>query len=206
MNTITNKIIDGRIATFSTNRDALRNEAQEIAMLIFYHAAPKAVSADCNGHGDVSRAIKLVKAMPTSWGEQMKTWFEKYTPIRMKVSSARCELDPAYKALSVKDKPSAWLIEEALATPFWEASVERPVKEYDFPALLKMIEQTGSRIQKKIEAGEVKADDVASAWAIVTAISGLKVERVKVEAAANDTNTEEPKKNTARAPRVRKAA
>lgn len=212
---ITNKMIDGEIATFTTNRNVLRDHAVKIAMMIFLHAAPKEVSTDADGTGDCTRAVKLVRAMPNSWGGQMIDWFKAFTPIRIKLSDKgtdKCEYDPAYKKLSPAEKKAQafdwWQIVEANATPFYEVRPEEPAqKDYDFKALVEMVARLSKTIDKKIEDGKVPEADIMSAKAISAAVAGLKFERVKDKAPANDpTPAEEVQKNTARAPRVRKAA
>ena len=51
-------MIDKALVTFTTNRDKLRDAAHEIAMMVFYHAAPSEIgdecttSVDCSPEGD----------------------------------------------------------------------------------------------------------------------------------------------------------
>lgn len=191
MTAITLRKIDAEIQAFTTNRDKLRDQAHAIAMMIFYHAAPKEVGANCQGTGDCTRGIKLVKAMPKSWAAQMVQWFREYTPIRIVPANDKCEFDPKYKKLSPKDKLEWWKLELANETPFHEVTDEPDaVRIYDFSQLIKMVEQLSKRIEKKLENDEVKPEDVESAKLISATLSGLHFEKVKVEAPANANEAE----------------
>lgn len=180
---ITLKQIDEKRALVRSMGRELNGLIHEIAMMIFYHAAPKEISDDCQGSGDCTRAVKLVRDMPASMRRTtLIAWFTEYTPIRIKLSDNgdKCEFDPKYKKLSKEDKLGWWKLEEAAETPFYDIAERVPEeKSYDFAALLKMVERLGSQIQKKVDEGKVKPEDVPSALALVTAVSGLKVERVK---------------------------
>lgn len=186
------KSIDKRIATFTTNRDKLRNDAHEIAMLVVNHAAPTACGPNAQGTGDCTRMLRLMQAMPSSWAEQMDYWLRQFTPIRVVVKNGKCEYSKEYKALgSAEEKVEAWNLEGAAATPYYEAKKEEaPKPALDFEALCKMVEGLGKRIAKKVEDNEVKPEDRASAEAIAKQISALKLRRVKVasDAAAQASN------------------
>ena len=192
--TITLKEIDSRIKTFSANAKAVNLECHEIAMAILRHAAPKDVSDDCQGSGDCTRAVKLVRAMPASMRRTMLIqWFETYSPVRIKLSDRgdKCEFDPKYKKLSKADKLDWWNLEGAAEEPFFDLAEKTPEeKTYDFKALMAMVERLSKTIEKKVEEGKVPAEDIESAKAIARAVSGLKVERVK--APANTDSAEEP--------------
>lgn len=188
------KQIDAKIATFTTNRAKLQTLGHEIAMMIFLHAAPAAVGPDCMGTGDCTRAIKLAKAMPKSWATQIENWLIANTPIRVVTKNDKCEYDPAYKKLSAEDKLTWWKLEQANTTPFYELEEpESATTILDFAALLKMVSGLSARIEKKIEAGEVKPEDVLSAQAVAVALSGLKVEKVVGTATNDDTKTPKAK-------------
>lgn len=190
--TVTLKQIDTQIGQVKSLGREYNTLIHETALMIFYHAAPKEISDDCVGAGNCTRAVKLVRAMPASMRRTtLIAWFKEFTPIRIKLSDNgdKCEFDPAYKKLSKEDKLAWWKLEEAGETPFYEIAENVPEeKSYDFAALLKMVERLGSQIQKKVDEGKVKPEDVPSALALVTAVSGLKVERVKPKADnTNDT-------------------
>jgi len=201
MTKITKKQIVAQIAKFTTSRDALRQHAHEIGMMIFRHAAPADIT-DCSGTGDCTLAIELVRAMPGSWGTQMIAWFKKFTPIRVVEQSGKCEYDPKYKAL-VREEMTAeqkadgnlekltwWDIEAANTIPFWEVVEEkRSQEEYDWKKLLALVSRLSSTIEKKIADDKIKPEDVPSAKAMVVKLSGLTFERVETPASAeNDTD------------------
>lgn len=191
---ITLKQIDTQIAQVKTLGREYNALIHETGMMIVRHAAPKEIDVDCQGSGDCTRAVKLVRAMPASMRRTtLIAWFKEFTPIRIKLSDNgdKCEFDPKYKKLSKEDKLSWWRVEDAAETPFYDIAEQVPEeKSYDFAALLKMVERLGSQIQKKVDEGKVKADDVPSALALITAVSGLKVERVKP--VANNENPSGP--------------
>lgn len=196
MTAITLKAIDKKIATFTTNRNTLRDLGHEIGMMILRHAAPKEVSADCSGSGDCTRALRLIEAMPKSWGEQMTAWFKAFSPIRVVVKNGKCEFAPEYKKLAPAQKPDAWNLEQAAQTPFYEATEEPDAKPaLDFAALCKLVEGLGKRIATKVEKGEVKEEDRESALAIAKQVQSLKLRRVK--APANTDTPEVPAKKQA---------
>lgn len=191
----TNKItlaqIDEKISSFTTNRKALQSLGHEILMMIFRHAAPVEVSPDCSGSGDCTRALKLLEQMPKSWAAQADNWLRQNTPIRVVVKNKKCEFDPAYKKLSKQDKLTWWKLEEANVTPFYELEEpEAKTTDLDFEALVKLIESTAKRIEKKVEEGHVKADDVLTALDVASRLKGFKVKRVKPAPANTDDSGE----------------
>jgi hypothetical protein len=173
--TITLKKIDSKIATFSTNRAKLQTLGHEIAMLVFMHAAPKAVSDDCSGTGDCTRALKLSKQMPKSWQTQLENWFKAYTPIRLVTKNDKCEYDSKYKGEADADvKLAFWKMAEANETPFYE--LDEPESASDpmtLEQILAMIPALAKRIESKADKGEVVADALPQARAIAKALSGL---------------------------------
>lgn len=165
-----NKIIDRKIATFTTNRDKLKNLGHEIAMMIFDHA---------NEHGDCTRAIKLAKALPNSWQPQMEAWFKAFSPIRVVIQNNKCGFDPAFKKATSENKAGFWDREEALATPFFDLMEEPKVGQVlDFADLVALVQRVGKQIKKKIEDGQVADEDVLSAQAIVRTVSTLSFRRI----------------------------
>lgn len=184
---ITNSTIDAALASFTTNRDKLRDQAHAIAMMIFYHAAPKEVSDDCNGTGDCTRAPKLIEVMPRGWADLMRTWFHTFTPIRISTDGKTVGYDKKYAKLSADKKLDWWKLEEANTTRFDLLAEDRGqgVRILDFDTMVKMVGQLANRIENKVKEDEVKPEDVLTAKAIASALSGLKFERVK----ASDVET-----------------
>jgi hypothetical protein len=205
MATVTLAKIDAQIASFTTNRNKLRELGHEIGMMILRHAAPKEVSDDCSGSGDCTRALKLMREMPKSWAAQMDNWFRQFSPIRVVVKNDKCEFDPAYKKLSKDDKLKAWRLEDAAQTPFYELDEpEVQGKPLDFMALVKMVEQLSKRIETRVEKGEVLEEDIPSALDIAKRLSGLKLKRIRP--ASNDKAEESGEGNVTNMPKPKKAA
>lgn len=184
------KKIDREIDKFATTAAAVNVMAHNIAMMIFRHAAPEAVGPDCQGTGDCTRAVRLVRAMPASFRRSMMVeWFRENTPIRIKLSENgdKCGYDPAYKKLSSDDKVKAWNLENANTVPFYEIAERTPEeKPFDFAAMLKTHEANIKRIETYIKKGRVPEADIPSAKAFVEKLAKVRVNRVS----ANDTATE----------------
>lgn len=171
--------IDKEIATFTANRDALKALGHKVAMMIVYHAAPKAASDECNGTGDCTRALALMEALPKSWAAQYQTWLGAFTPIRVNVSAGNVGYDKKYQKLSAEEKLAWWKIEEANTTPFYDFSKEPEVKPFDFAALKKLLDRLPNQIQKKINDGLVSDEDMATMLAAKEQLEGLVVRKVK---------------------------
>lgn len=182
--TITLKKIDTKIATFSTNRAKLQTLGHEIAMMVFMHAAPKAVSDDCSGTGDCTRALKLAKQMPKSWQTQLENWFKAYSPIRLVTKNDKCEYDPKYKGEADADvKLAFWKMAEANETPFFELDEPESASEpMTLEQILAMIPALAKRIESKADKGEVVADALPQARAIAKALSGLSFASLNAKA------------------------
>lgn len=189
---ITLKQIDKKLTTFTTSREKLKLLAHEIGMMVIRHAAPVDASygaLTCDGSGDCTRAIKLIREMPKSWAEQMRLWFNEFTPIRVVVKNDKCEFDPKYKKLSPTEKLDWWKVDAANTTPFFDLNEEPDVeKSYSFEELVALVGRLSKSIQSKMDRGEVKSEDEESAKGIVTILSGLRFNRVKVETPAADNS------------------
>lgn len=160
------KNIDRNIRTITTNAAKLNMLIHETGVMVLEHAKE---------HGDCTRALALVKAMPASMRRTMLVlWFETYSPIRIREANDKVGiLKEAAKGYT------DWDIEGAKETPFFELANQNPEKSYSFEDLVKMVERLSKQIEKKIEEGKVPEGDVASAQALAITIGGLKVERVK---------------------------
>lgn len=157
-----------RFATITTNSAKLNLYIHETAVEILEHAKE---------HDDCSYAQELVMTLPASFRRSMLIlWFGTFSPIVVK--------DDA-KWVAKAQKPAAKLfvpydIEGGKAKPFYEMAEAIPEgKTYDFEALLEMVARLGKTISKKIEDGKVADADVNSANAIVSALAGLKVSKVR---------------------------
>ena len=183
MAAITLKAIDAKLASFRTTKTALQNLGHEIAMMIFDHAY---ASDDC------TRALALAAEMPKSWEPQLTAWFKAFTPILVVKSRDDVGLHPKFKTerkaeggvgalASPVTYAKYWKREAAMETPFFMfAEPEAEVKLLDFAALVKLVQSLATRIEGKIEKGEIKADDVPSAHAIATSVKALNFKPVVV--------------------------
>lgn len=174
------KTIDGNIKRIVTNAAKLNQLIHTTAMLIVEHAKE---------HGDCTRAQTLVNAMPASMRKTMLVlWFSTFTPIVVKAD------DTAWNAKMHKEGTKLFVpfdLDAARETPFFTLAEQNPeAKILDFAALVKLVEGLGKRIESKIEKGEVKEEDKASAKAIADRINSLKFEPVKADndAAADDSD------------------
>jgi hypothetical protein len=160
------KIIDRNIRTITTNVKKLNELIHTTAVLIMAHAEQ---------HGDCTRALTLVKAMPASFRRSMLIkWFEEYSPIRVSVTNDRVGILPK-TAKNYRD----FDVKAGTETPFYEIAERNPEKEYDFDALVKMVESLATTINRRVDNGKVPEADAASAKAMVAKLSSLKFSRVK---------------------------
>lgn len=167
------KKIDSNIKRIVTNAAKLNVLIHETALLVLGHAAE---------HGDCTRALALVKAMPASHRRTMLiAWFDKYSPIRVILANDKVGM--------LKDTAKGFVafnVEGATAEPFYaiaEATPEKP--PFDLNAMLKFIESAAKRVQTQIDEGRVPDADVSTAQALIASIKAVKVERV---VPANDPN------------------
>lgn len=163
------KKIDSNIKLIIVNAAKLNERIHDTAVMIAAHA---------NEHGDCTRALTLVKAMPASMRRTMLVlWFETFTPIRIKLTADKVGMLKAdAKTFTPFD------LDGGKAKPFYELAEETPEKSYDFDALVKLVESLGKQIEKKVEAGKVPANDVEGAMAIARTVQGLKFQRPAVAA------------------------
>lgn len=177
--TMTLKAIDSNIALVRTTGDAFNNLVQETGIMILEHAQK---------HGDCTRALTLVKAMPASIRRTiLVAWFSKYSPIRVVEKNDKVGLlKEGTKNYTPFD------IEGAKAEP-WHALAEATPEEkvYTFEMLLEMAARLGKTIQKKVDDGKVEVSDIPSVDALVHALNGLKVERVKAITIENNAGTDQ---------------
>lgn len=168
------KIIDRKIKTIVTNAAKLNVLIHETALLIAEHAKE---------HGDCTRALTLVKAMPASMRRTMLVlWFDTYTPIRVVDKNDKVGmLKPEQKGYTPFD------LEAGAATPFHELAEQNPEAGIlDFDKLVALVGRLGKQIEKRIEDGKVAEADIESAKAIARTVSGLKFERVAIVEPANE--------------------
>lgn len=191
MTKLTLKTIDTAIALAATTANKANDLFHEAAMMVFRHAAPKQVHADCSGSGDCTRALKIVRAMPASYRRTMMIeWFRKNTPIVVKLSDNgdKCEYSAAYKKMSNEDKLAAWDIENANTEAFFDIAEATPEeKPFDLSAMVKFVEGLSKRVENKIEKGAVPEADLETAQRLVIQLGGIRVQTT----AANEEMPEE---------------
>lgn len=162
------KVIDKNIKSVATNASKLNLLIHNTGILILEHAKE---------HGDCTRALSLVKAMPASMRKTMLVlWFSTYSPIRV--------MEKNDKVGMLKDTAKGYTpfdIEAARETAFFDLAEQNPEKTYDFKALVALVERLGKTIEKKIEDGKVPEEDKASAEAIAAQIKSLNFKRVVAE-------------------------
>jgi hypothetical protein len=163
------KIIDKNIRTITTNANKLNILIHETAMLVANHAKE---------HGDCTRALTLVKAMPASMRRTMLVmWFDTFTPIRVVLVNDKVGIAKENTKLF---KP--WDLELGNETPFYTLAEQNPEgKEMDFDKIVALIAGLAKRIEKQADDGKVKEDDIASAKAIAAQLSAMKFARVTAD-------------------------
>lgn len=182
----TSKMIDENIKTFTTNRDTLRQLAHDTAMMILYHAAPKTViEGETSGSGDTTRALKLIKAMPKSWAEQMNIWFKTFSPIRVVHQRDVHGLCVKYKALDKAEKDQHWKLTDAAQTPFWDLSEEKDVVLVASDKVNGFAAAQAKAWQKKLDENKIEPDAIPATIALIKALKELKIV-IPVEAPANN--------------------
>lgn len=169
---MTLKKIDSNIKLIVTNAAKLNGRIHDTAVMIAAHAEE---------HGDCTRALALVKAMPASMRRTMLVlWFDTFTPIRVRLANDKVGMLKAEAKGFV-----AFDVAGGTAKPFYELAEENAEKSYDFAALVKMVESLGKQIAKKVEDGKVPANDVAGAMDIARTVQGLRFDRPAVAAVVN---------------------
>lgn len=158
--TMSLKKIDIRIASIARNSTALNDQIHGTAVMIAEHAA---------AHGDCTRALALVKAMPASMRRTMLVlWFATFTPIRVvekndKVGMLKAEA----KGFTPFD------IEGGKAKPFHELAKDKPeADDLTADSVNKAITALIARLTKRVDEGKVAANDKD---AVLKRIADLKV-------------------------------
>ena len=173
------KKIDANIKRIVTSAAKLNVLIHETAMAIAEHAKE---------HGDCTRALTLVRAMPASMRRTMLVlWFNTYTPIRVVEANDKVGmLKPDAKGFTPFD------LEAGNDTPFYElAEQNKEAEPMDFDKLMALIPALAKRIQKKIDEGQVQENAVEAGQRMVIALQSLKIERPKAVNDKYDTLPEE---------------
>lgn len=145
---VTLKVIDRNIALVRTSGNAFNALVQSTIIAVLLHA---------QATGDCTRALALVNAMPksTKRGAVINT-FADFSPIGMNLSKGNVgfhkEGSKLYKPFDIKG---------AIANPWFERD---EVKKEDLPDTTleqahKYVFQLAAKLQKRVDAGEVAAND-----------------------------------------------
>jgi hypothetical protein len=182
------KIIQKNIKTIVTNANKLNVLIHTTAVLVLEHA---------NEHGDCTTALDLVNAMPASMRRTMLVqWFETYSPIRFNMKDGLAVKVGLLKAAAKNFTP--FDIDAGREMPFYTLAEQNPEgKVLDFDAILKLVQGMAKRIDKQVEDGKVKPEDIESAKAASIAIQGLRLVRVNGAPVEADLPVQEAPKDEA---------
>jgi hypothetical protein len=156
------KIIDKNIRSITGNIAKLNGLIHDTAMLILSHA---------NDHGDCTRALVLVKAMPASFRRGLLVgWFERNSPIRMNLNNDKVGM---LKAEAKGYTP--FDLEAAAAVPFYVEQTKAPgeVKLIGAEAFDKSFDSFVNRMNKQLTEGNVPEGERAAIEARINVLAAL---------------------------------
>ncbi len=158
---MTLKKIDANIRLITTNAAKLNGRIHDTAVLIAAHA---------NEHGDCTRALTLVKAMPASMRRAMLIlWFNTFTPIRVSLANDKVGM--------LKDGQKAFVAFNLVggeAVPFYElAKAEKEAEDATLDDVREMIERLSKRVAKLVTEGKVAANDKGNIETLQGALTKL---------------------------------
>lgn len=170
--------IDAAMPKLTASMDKVNVFAHSLAMSIAVHAAPK--DAGGFGHGDCTRLVGLIAAMPKSMRrDAMVAWFTKYTPIRISSDLTKAAYLDKYGKLTADKKLAAWKLTDADADPFYVAiSDKKDAKAiaFDLAYAMKLLGATLARIETL--AGGKGVNDNAKADALAMVGRVRKAEKI----------------------------
>ncbi len=154
------KTIDSNIGLILKSGAELNDLIQNTAVGILLHAEK---------HGDCTRALKLVQAMPKSFRRNLLIgWFATYSPIGMNVTTGKCGLHREGSKLY-----NPYDVKQAAITP-WYNQPQTAAEDLVDTTVADVKEATSrlaKRYQKKLDAGEVANDDFAAVTALVATLT-----------------------------------
>lgn len=161
--------IDAAMPKLTASMDKVNAFAHSLAMSIAVHAAPK--DAGGFGHGDCTRLVGLIAAMPKSMRrDAVIAWFTKYTPIRVSSDLTKAAYSDKYAKLTADKKLAAWKLAEGDADPFYASiSDKKDAKAiaFDLAFAVKLLGGALARIETLANAEGVNDNDKTAALALV---------------------------------------
>lgn len=156
------KKIDAGIVSIARNAETMNADIQTIAVAILEHA---------QAHGDCTRALRLVQALPKSFRRNLLiTWFATYSPIGMNVNTGKVGF---HKANSKLFRP--FDIKTA-KTVMWYNQPQQEAEDLPDTTIVDVREAVSKlvkRLQKKLDDGDVANDDIPAVRAKVEALTAL---------------------------------
>lgn len=167
------KKIDAAIAAVKASGAAFNSLVHDTAVAILEHAQKT---------GDCTRALALVEAMPKSTKRgAVIGWFADYSPIGMNVKERKVRFHkPEAKAYRPFD------VKKAKANPWFERD---EVKKEDLPDTTleqahKYVFQLAAKLQKRLDEGEVAANDREAVGAVILDLKALGAKQYRAQKAA----------------------
>lgn len=169
-----------RYKSIVTQTDKVNKYIHETALMIFDHAKET---------GDCRELHNFYTALPHSHRrEQVLLWFATFSPIGYNKSTGLTGFIPAYKKATDEEKEAMWQRDAADAAPWYELAKQNPeTPVLGFDELVAMVKRISKQIEKRVEEGKVREEDIPSAHAIADQVSKLSFKRVKIETPANET-------------------
>lgn len=162
------KAIDSKIAGIRRRGTTLRSDAAECAVMIMDHA---------NTHGDCSRALRLVEALPFA-SERVKliNWFKAFSPINVTWNAEASKRKVGYNKPDAKSY-NAFNLDGAKANPYYEYGA---VSDDDETAKLlgtadvnSDILRLADREQRRVDNGLIAANDKEAVIAKIAALRNV---------------------------------
>lgn len=142
------KKIDAAIIGIARNAETINETVQAVALAILAHAKE---------HGDCTRALRLVQALPKSFRRNLLiTYFATYSPIGINVSTGKVGLhkegSKLYRPFDLK----------TAATVKWYNQPQQEAEDLPDTTLVdvrEMVSKLVKRVQKKLDDADVANDD-----------------------------------------------
>lgn len=151
----TAKTLDAAIASIAERGKKLDADIHRTGCSVIAHALK---------HGDATPAARLHDALPKSGRRKAYVaWLEAFSPIKLTVENGK----PTTAKLKKNHAPETYDVDGAIATPFWEFTVERKPVPMTLERALKAFE---ANLVKGIETGDIDlkaANDAKAAVAFL---------------------------------------